>query len=116
MVAGGGFGGGLQVVQPRFEARAEGRGRGGHVCFDLGAGPGFLGVDVQATLDLAEGPQVDALVDTQPLTCRGTAPMSMWSATRDKQCPGGEKPAADATCSSVLQEKFAFSKAFAAYN
>ncbi|MFF7206064.1 cellulose binding domain-containing protein [Streptomyces sp. NPDC008141] len=41
--------------------------------------------------------------------------LSMWSSTRDKQCPGGEKPAADATCSSILQEPLAFTKAFAAY-
>ncbi|MGW1954145.1 glycoside hydrolase family 18 protein [Streptomyces sp. NPDC001920] len=47
---------------------------------------------------------------------RGLGWLSMWSATRDKQCAGGEKPAADATCSSILQERFAFSKAFAAYN
>ncbi len=47
---------------------------------------------------------------------KGLGRLSMWSGTRDQQCPGGQKPAADATCSSVLQEKFAFSKAFAAYN
>ncbi|MFD3439556.1 cellulose binding domain-containing protein [Streptomyces sp. NPDC058685] len=41
--------------------------------------------------------------------------LSMWSSTRDKQCPGGEKPAADATCSSILQQPLAFTKAFAAY-
>ncbi|WP_217208336.1 cellulose binding domain-containing protein [Streptomyces sp. AC550_RSS872] len=46
---------------------------------------------------------------------KGLGWLSMWSATRDKQCAGGEKPAADATCSSILQEKFAFSKAFAVY-
>ncbi|MGV9840577.1 hypothetical protein ACWDUB_00490 [Streptomyces fungicidicus] len=28
---------------------------------------------------------------------------------------GGTKPAADPTCSSILQDEFAFSKAFAAY-
>jgi hypothetical protein len=42
--------------------------------------------------------------------------LSMWSSTRDKQCAGGEKPAADATCSSILQEPLAFTKAFATYN
>ncbi|MFJ9996207.1 chitinase [Streptomyces werraensis] len=47
---------------------------------------------------------------------KGLGRLSMWSGTRDQQCPEGEKPAADATCSSILQEKFAFSKAFAAYN
>ncbi|WP_231155842.1 cellulose binding domain-containing protein [Streptomyces sp. CNZ748] len=47
---------------------------------------------------------------------RGLGRLSMWSGTRDQQCPGGQKPSADATCSSVLQEKFAFAKAFAAYN
>ncbi|MFE1840486.1 glycoside hydrolase family 18 protein [Streptomyces sviceus] len=47
---------------------------------------------------------------------KGLGLLSMWSATRDKQCPGGAKPSADASCSSVVQAPFAFSKAFAAYN
>lgn len=47
---------------------------------------------------------------------KGLGGLSMWSATRDKQCPGGAKPSADASCSSVVQDAFAFSKAFAAYN
>ncbi|MFJ8144802.1 cellulose binding domain-containing protein [Streptomyces sp. NPDC096048] len=47
---------------------------------------------------------------------KGLGWLSMWSATRDKACPGGPKPAADATCSSIDQEKDAFAKAFAAYN
>ncbi|MGW8062785.1 glycoside hydrolase family 18 protein [Streptomyces ziwulingensis] len=46
---------------------------------------------------------------------KGLGPLSMWSATRDKACPGGPKPAADATCSSIAQEEGAFTKAFAAY-
>ncbi|MFH8799366.1 cellulose binding domain-containing protein [Streptomyces sp. NPDC017936] len=45
---------------------------------------------------------------------KGLGWLSMWSATRDKQCPGGAKPAADPTCSSVVQDAHAFSKAFAA--
>ncbi|WP_103543441.1 cellulose binding domain-containing protein [Streptomyces sp. SM1] len=47
---------------------------------------------------------------------KGIGWLSMWSGTRDQQCPGGTKPSADATCSSILQGKFDFSKAFAAYN
>ncbi|MGX1369816.1 hypothetical protein RKD19_005175 [Streptomyces canus] len=47
---------------------------------------------------------------------KGLGPLSMWSATRDKQCPGGARPSADATCSSVVQDAFAFSKAFAAHD
>ncbi|MGW2742074.1 cellulose binding domain-containing protein [Streptomyces sp. NPDC001450] len=47
---------------------------------------------------------------------KGLGGLSMWSATRDKQCDGGTKPTADATCSSITQDKFAFSKAFRAYN
>jgi hypothetical protein len=39
----------------------------------------------------------------------------MWSAARDKQCSGGAKNYADATCSSIVQDVNAFSKAFAAY-
>ncbi|MFE1448686.1 glycoside hydrolase family 18 protein [Streptomyces olivaceoviridis] len=46
---------------------------------------------------------------------KGLGWLSMWSATRDKQCAGGTKPTADATCSSVTQEPFTFSKAFGAY-
>ncbi|WP_030185610.1 cellulose binding domain-containing protein [Streptomyces sp. NRRL S-813] len=47
---------------------------------------------------------------------KGLGWLSMWSATRDKQCSGGAKPTADATCSSITQEPFAFSKAFGAFN
>jgi hypothetical protein len=47
---------------------------------------------------------------------KGLGRLSMWSATRDKQCAGGTKPTADATCSSVTQDKFAFSKAFGTFN
>jgi hypothetical protein len=45
---------------------------------------------------------------------KGLGRLSMWSATRDKQCPGGAENYADATCSSILQADSAFSKAFAA--
>ncbi|MGP4000982.1 cellulose binding domain-containing protein [Streptomyces sp. 8N706] len=41
--------------------------------------------------------------------------LSMWSSTRDKQCPGGEKNSADATCSSILQDELAFTKALGTY-
>ncbi|MBE8469579.1 glycoside hydrolase family 18 protein [Streptomyces justiciae] len=47
---------------------------------------------------------------------KGLGWLSMWSATRDKQCSGGAKNYADATCSSIVQDDHAFSKAFAAYN
>ncbi|NUS03537.1 MAG: sugar hydrolase, partial [Nonomuraea sp.] len=47
---------------------------------------------------------------------KGLGGLSMWSATRDQQCAGGTKPTADATCSSITQDKFAFSKAFGAFN
>lgn len=46
---------------------------------------------------------------------KGLGWLSMWSATRDKQCAGGAKNSADATCSSILQSDSAFSKAFAAF-
>ncbi|MCG7205877.1 glycoside hydrolase family 18 protein [Streptomyces arenae] len=45
---------------------------------------------------------------------KGLGGLSMWSATRDKQCAGGAKPTADATCSSVVQNPYAFSNAFKA--
>jgi hypothetical protein len=47
---------------------------------------------------------------------KGLGGLSMWSATRDKQCAGGTKPTADPTCSSVTQAEFAFSKAFGAFH
>ncbi|MEU1037065.1 cellulose binding domain-containing protein [Streptomyces sp. NPDC005551] len=46
---------------------------------------------------------------------KGLGWLSMWSATRDKQCAGGAKNVADPTCSSVVQDRDAFSKAFGAY-
>lgn len=46
---------------------------------------------------------------------KGLGWLSMWSATRDRQCAGGAKASADATCSSILQPDAAFSKAFAAF-
>ncbi|MFE1752677.1 cellulose binding domain-containing protein [Streptomyces anandii] len=47
---------------------------------------------------------------------KGIGWLSMWSAARDKSCAGGPKPTADATCSSITQDAFAFSKAFGAFN
>lgn len=41
--------------------------------------------------------------------------LAMWSATRDQQCAGGAQSWASATCSSITQAPYAFSKAFAAY-
>ncbi|HWM35880.1 MAG TPA: chitinase [Streptomyces sp.] len=38
--------------------------------------------------------------------------LSMWSATRDKACPGGPKDEADPTCSSIEQGDNDFTKAF----
>ncbi|MEV6652396.1 cellulose binding domain-containing protein [Streptomyces sp. NPDC051219] len=46
---------------------------------------------------------------------KGLGWLSMWSSTRDKECPGGAQNSADATCSSILQQPLAFTKAFAAY-
>ncbi|MFD5078305.1 cellulose binding domain-containing protein [Streptomyces sp. NPDC058371] len=46
---------------------------------------------------------------------KGLGWLSMWSATRDKQCAGGAKNSADAACSSIVQDGNAFSKAFGAY-
>lgn len=43
---------------------------------------------------------------------RHLAWLSMWSATRDKPCPGGPKTWADATCSSIDQAAGDFAKAF----
>jgi hypothetical protein len=47
---------------------------------------------------------------------KGLGWLSMWSATRDKQCPGGAKNTADPTCSSITQDPYALSTAFAAYD
>ena len=38
--------------------------------------------------------------------------LAFWSAGRDKQCPGGAKAWAEATCSSIAQSPFEFSKLF----
>ncbi|MFD6281631.1 cellulose binding domain-containing protein [Streptomyces sp. NPDC060209] len=46
---------------------------------------------------------------------KGIGGLAMWSGTRDAQCAGGAKPTADASCSSILQEPLAFTKAFGAF-
>ncbi|MEU3447391.1 cellulose binding domain-containing protein [Streptomyces thermolilacinus] len=46
---------------------------------------------------------------------KGLGRLSMWSSTRDKQCAAGAVNHADATCSSILQQPLAFTRAFAAY-
>jgi hypothetical protein len=43
---------------------------------------------------------------------KGLAWTSMWSATRDKPCPGGPQSNASPTCSSIDQDADAFAKAF----
>ncbi|MGH3325769.1 MAG: hypothetical protein ACRDOV_15280 [Streptomyces sp.] len=43
---------------------------------------------------------------------QGMGWLSMWSATRDKACPGGPKDQADPTCSSIEQGADDFAKAF----
>ncbi|MEU6393065.1 cellulose binding domain-containing protein [Streptomyces sp. NPDC046939] len=47
---------------------------------------------------------------------KGLGGLSMWSATRDKACPGGATNSAQPTCSSIEQSANAFQKAFAAFN
>ncbi|UNS97167.1 chitinase [Streptomyces tubbatahanensis] len=44
---------------------------------------------------------------------KGMGWVSMWSGTRDKPCPGGPKDQADPTCSSVEQQPYDFTEAFA---
>ena len=46
---------------------------------------------------------------------KGLGRLSMWSATRDKQCAGGTQKSASAICSSVEQGALAFTKALGAY-
>ncbi|MER5636339.1 cellulose binding domain-containing protein [Kitasatospora sp. NPDC002227] len=41
--------------------------------------------------------------------------LAMWSGTRDKACEGGAKPYADATCSSIAQQPYDFTRTFGAY-
>jgi hypothetical protein len=46
---------------------------------------------------------------------RHLAWLSMWSAGRDQECPGGAADFAEPTCSSIVQTPDAFSDAFGAY-
>ncbi|MFB7174032.1 cellulose binding domain-containing protein [Streptomyces sp. NPDC056254] len=47
-------------------------------------------------------------------SAKGIGRLAMWSSTRDKQCAAGAVNHADATCSSILQQPLAFTRAFAA--
>ncbi|MFB7867010.1 cellulose binding domain-containing protein [Streptomyces sp. NPDC056069] len=46
---------------------------------------------------------------------KGIGWLAMWSGARDKQCAAGAVSYADPTCSSILQQPLAFTKAFGAY-
>ncbi|MFJ9809880.1 cellulose binding domain-containing protein [Streptomyces sp. NPDC101158] len=46
---------------------------------------------------------------------KGIGWLAMWSGARDKQCAAGAVNYADPTCSSILQQPLAFTKAFGAY-
>ncbi|MFJ9581385.1 cellulose binding domain-containing protein [Streptomyces sp. NPDC101191] len=46
---------------------------------------------------------------------KGIGWLAMWSGARDKQCAAGAVGYADPTCSSILQQPLAFTKAFGAY-
>jgi len=41
--------------------------------------------------------------------------LSMWSGTRDQECPGGPQPSAEPTCSSIVQFPDAFMTALGAF-
>ncbi|OKK22242.1 sugar hydrolase [Streptomyces sp. CB00455] len=45
---------------------------------------------------------------------KGIGRLAMWSAARDRQCAAGAVNYADPTCSSILQQPLAFTRAFAA--
>jgi chitinase len=41
--------------------------------------------------------------------------LAFWSATRDRECPGGAQTYSGPSCSSIVQSDWAFSRAFSAY-
>jgi hypothetical protein len=41
--------------------------------------------------------------------------LSLWSANRDSECPGGVQPSPSNTCSSILQAPYAFDRALSTY-
>lgn len=47
-------------------------------------------------------------------SAKGVGRLAMWSAARDAQCPAGALNHAEPTCSSVLQQPLAFTRAFGA--
>jgi hypothetical protein len=69
----------------------------------------MIGVNDTSTevFTVADAAKLAAFAQTKKL-----AWLSMWSATRDRPCPGGPKNSADPTCSSVAQDGLAFTDAF----
>jgi dihydrodipicolinate reductase len=63
--------------------------------------------------------EVFTLADAKQLVdfaqSKSLAGLSMWSATRDKPCPGGSTGFAQATCSSIDQQQFDFTRTFGAF-
>ena len=56
--------------------------------------------------------QTDASQLVKFAASRHLGMLAFWSAGRDQQCPGGAKAWAEATCSSIAQSPFEFSKLF----
>jgi hypothetical protein len=54
----------------------------------------------------------DAAVLRDAARARGFGRLSMWSADRDRPCPGGPQPWPSATCSSIDQALWAFTSTF----
>ncbi|GLV85640.1 sugar hydrolase [Streptomyces lavendulae subsp. lavendulae] len=71
----------------------------------------MIGVNDVAT-EVFSVPDATQLVEFA--ASKGIGRLAMWSAARDKQCAAGAVDHADATCSSVVQQPLAFTKAFSA--
>jgi hypothetical protein len=63
--------------------------------------------------------EIFTIADAQQLVAfaasKHLAWLSMWSAGRDEQCPGGAQPSAEPTCSSIVQSPDAFMAALGAF-
>lgn len=66
---------------------------------------------VTETFTLSDAAELRAFAED-----KGFGLLSMWSANRDKECPGGAQPWVSISCSSILQEDFAFTRAFQGFS
>jgi hypothetical protein len=104
----GAVGAGVQISAVNVMAMDYGDGAAPNPAGQMGT----FAIDAAAATD-AQVASVMGISDDA--ACKHLAWLSMWSAGRDQECPGGAQPSAEPTCSSIVQSPDAFMTALGTF-